>query len=245
MFDHDDGGARQLCCGCDSVTDLDHAGRVEVGRGFVEQDQTRIHREDARERQPLLLSTRQLGSTLLDRKIQPHRAQRVVHAWPDLRAGYSEVLHAECHVVADAGQDHLRVGILQHHADASALLTRTCVVDQDSAGLLALIRTAQQTGHAVQQCRFPRSRRAQQQYPLTGSDREVQIAYRPTTLPGMLPAPAFRSDPGAHRAHCGAELGTALPESNRLNAPVFASALTTYHDSTPAMTVPETIADTV
>ena len=109
---------------------------------------------------------------------------------------------------------------------------------------MAFLSATKHTSQAVQQRRFTRAGRAQQQYPLAGLDGQVQIAEGPTLLTGVLPTPLSRCDFGSARSlrHCAA---TVRPEANRLSAPVLASPRTTNHDSTPAISAPDTTAEAV
>ena len=103
----------------------------------------------------------------------------------------------------------------------------------------------------MQQCRLARPRRPEEKHSLGGGEVQVKVADGPIATPRMAPAPAVGGDGGAAgdsrlRGHHASWLRCpTLPDSNRLNAPVFASPLTTYQDSSPAMTMPEMIAATV
>ena len=110
------------------VAHLGDARRVEVGGRLVEQDHARPHREHAGEREPLLLPTREGRGRPVERHVEPDRVERLPHPRPDLLARDAEVLAAERDVVADAGEDRLAVGILQHHARATAHARRGLAV---------------------------------------------------------------------------------------------------------------------
>jgi hypothetical protein len=103
----------------------------------------------------------------------------------------------------------------------------------------------------MQQSRLACSRRTEKQNTLTGRNRQVEVVHRPVWAPRMTPAPACRrngspADGIWRRTHCAPRLRSpTLPDSNRLSAPVFASPLTTYHDSRPAIRTPEMTAATV
>jgi len=61
---------------------------------------------------------------MVERQVEPDRVERVGDATPGLVARHAEVLAAERDVVADAREDHLRVGILQHETGAAARVGR-------------------------------------------------------------------------------------------------------------------------
>ena len=93
--------------------------------------------------------------------------------------GHAEVLAAERDVVADPGEDHLRVGVLQHEPGAARAPGGRHAVDEQRAGLLALVVAAEHAGEAVQQRRLARPRRAEQQHALPGLDAERGVPHRP------------------------------------------------------------------
>ena len=103
----------------------------------------------------------------------------------------------EGHVVAEAGQHGLGVGILQHESRGAAHLGGRGAVDEQLAALLALVRAAEDAGEPVQQGRLAGAGRAQQQHPLPRLDDEVETAHGPVAAAGVPPAPAARLDPCA------------------------------------------------
>ena len=133
MLDDDERRARPLGHARDRVAHLAHALGVEVGRRLVEQDEPRAHREHARQREALLLPTREGGRRPIERHIQTHRIERLAHPLPDLVTGDAEVLGAERHVVPDAREDRLAVGVLQHEPGPTGGASRGLAVDRQLA----------------------------------------------------------------------------------------------------------------
>jgi hypothetical protein len=80
VLHHHQGGPGLLEAAADGVADLQYAGRVQVGGGLVEQDQPWAHREDAGQRQPLLLAAGEGRRRMVQR--QPAQPD-VVERFPD------------------------------------------------------------------------------------------------------------------------------------------------------------------
>ena len=254
VLDDDEGGAGLRRDVGDGVAHLAHADGVEVGRRLVEQDEAGVHGDDAGEGEALLLAARELRGVVTERRGEADPGEGPGDAPPDVGARNAQVLHAERHVVADPRQDHLRVGVLQDHADAVAPAVGAGAVDQEAAVLVAVLAAAEHAGQAVQQGGLAGTRRAEQQHALAGFDGEVEVADRPVGAAGVTPRPAL----GAHRRAATAARavwsirhGQALrvrasrPEANRLRAPVRASPRTTSQESRPATMAPERMAATM
>ena len=201
-----------------SRTSVDPGG-VEVGRRLVEQDDARAHREDAREREPLLLpaATAPRSAGRAAPRARRRRAPRAPAARSRSR-GNAEVLAAERDVVADPREDRLAVGVLQHHARATAGPRGRLAVDQQLAGLLALVVAAEHAGEAVQQRRLARAGGAEQQHPLPRLDAERGVPHRPLQARGVAPPQPRASTPRAERRR--------IPSSRR--------AITCAHATAPA-----------
>ena len=191
---HDDHGrARALDDGLDGGAHLGDAARVQVRGGLVQEQQARAHREDRRERQALLLTARQLRRRMIEGDAQAHGLERILHARPDLLARNPQVLHAESHVVAHAGEDHLGLGVLHEQAHAAPGIGRGDAVDGERAGGLALLGAAQQASQAAHERRLARPRRAQHQHTLARRDIEINTRQRGVLAPGVTPSPAARA----------------------------------------------------
>ncbi len=115
----------------------------------------------------------------VERHVEADRGERRAHARPDLLARDAEVLAAEGDVVPDPGEDHLGVRVLQDESCPAATRRGGDAVDEERSRLLALVRSAEHTGEAVQQRRLARPRGAEQQHALSGLDAERCIPDRP------------------------------------------------------------------
>ncbi len=160
---------------------------------------------------------------------------------PDLRPRHPEVLTAEGHIVAGAGEDHLRVGILEDEPGPTAGGHGGAAVDEQLPLALPLLLAAEHTGEAVQQCGFARARGPEHENPLAGLDAERDIAQRPGEATRVSPPPPPGLDAGGsdllgrHQTRTRAS----RPEPKRSRAPVAAMPRASTQDSAPAMTAPE------
>src|SRR5947209_20632184 len=123
---------------------------------------------------------------MVERHVEPDRTKRGRHPAPDLVARDAEILAAERHVVADALENHLRVGILQQKAGAPR--SRGSAVDEQLALALAVILAPQHPGERLQQRGLARAGCAEEQHALPGLDPEVESAHGPPAAAGVTPA---------------------------------------------------------
>ncbi len=133
---------------------LGHSLGVEVGRGFVEQQESRSHRQHPGEGEPLLLPARQRLGGAVEGNGETDGCHGLGHPRGDLRRGDAEVLAPEGDVVADLRQHDARLGILQHQADTAPLRLGRGAVDEDAAGGLPLVAPAEQSRQAREQGRL-------------------------------------------------------------------------------------------
>ena len=98
------------------------------------------HREDAGERQPLLLPAGERRRRVVQRQLsQPDVVERFGHAGPDLRRGNGQVFRAERDVVAEAREHHLGLRVLLHQPGTAAPGPGRGAVDQQAAGLVRVL----------------------------------------------------------------------------------------------------------
>ena len=112
MFHHNQRGARLRRDLGDGIADVPHASRVKVRCGFIKHDHSRPHGDHASEGQTLLLPTGEVFRGVIKRQRQSHHVQGATRAMPHLLTRNPQVLAAKHHVVADAGTNHLRIGVL-------------------------------------------------------------------------------------------------------------------------------------
>src|SRR5581483_11187014 len=210
--------------------DLGRARGIEVRGGLVEQEQLGLEREHAGECEALLLAARErLGAALVGVG-KADRRERRVHARPDALRRHAAVLQAEGDVVAGPRHDELRLRILEEHARAVARRGGRHAADAQLALGLAAAALVEQAREREQERALARARRAEEEHALALLDDEVKPAYGPGPAAGMAPSPAAGRD---HTRVC------TRPDGNCASTPARASALSSHHEPTPAMTAAE------
>ncbi|BBE24031.1 hypothetical protein MN0502_29140 [Arthrobacter sp. MN05-02] len=177
---------------------------------------------------------------MVERKVEADAVERPAHALPDLLAWYGEVLGGEGHLVADAGEDHLRLGVLEHQPRPAPRRGRGDAVEQEFALLLALVLRTEHAGEAVQHGRLARPGRPEEQHALPRTDVEVEAACREGLPARVAPAPATGADLHGSRGRCVCWRHTSAerPAAKEDSAPVFARPRMASQESRPAMTTP-------
>ncbi|OIQ84877.1 hypothetical protein GALL_333080 [mine drainage metagenome] len=175
---------------------VDHRGRL------VEHEQSRAHRHDTREGEPLALPAGQRRCRVRAAIGKPDQRHRLVDARPDELDRQAVVLEPERDVVAAPRQDGLRIRVLQEetgprrpgHAGGGARRSRVEAVDLEHT--LGLPRTVvQQPCRGGEQRRLARSAGSQQEDALPRRDIEVDPAQRPRLAPRVSPPPAAGAEP--------------------------------------------------
>ena len=155
VFHDEQGRAGRLRGGEDAVTYFLHAGGVEVGGGFVEDHGARVHRENARQAEALLLSAGQCAAGVVEGQVvESYCGDGFGDAAPDFFAGYAQVFGAEGYVVADGCHDDGGFGVLLHHACGAARFGGGLPVDGDGAAGGFAVVIVEHTGDGVQERRF-------------------------------------------------------------------------------------------
>ena len=95
---------------------------VELARWLVEKKHRRFERHHGRQIYQLLLPARELGHGLIEPVLDAEIRRNFRHAAADRRRVQSQRLQAERQLVPDLVGHHMRVQVLQHKADAGALL---------------------------------------------------------------------------------------------------------------------------
>jgi hypothetical protein len=138
--------------------------RVEIRGRLVQKEHARSEREDPRDGQALLLSTRQRrGRTVLAIGEADVR-ERAVDSRPDLGTGDAVVFEAERDVVTGSCHHELRLGVLEHE-------TRTAA-DRELALLVATDRI-EKAREGPKQRALPGARRSQQEDALAFVDPQI------------------------------------------------------------------------
>jgi hypothetical protein len=200
--DCDDGdalGAVQLVC------DLQHfvaAQRVEHGRGLVEHDHRRVHRQHAGNADALLLPAGEHVRRPHPVGLHAHLFQRPVHATGDLLPRHAQVFRPKGHILLDDGGHDLVVRLLKDHAHGAAdgaqvaALARIPFLHPDVA-----LRRQQQPVEVPGQRRFARTVVADDDHILARLDGQVDASQRvdgalALRLVGVVEI--FNADDGRH-----------------------------------------------
>ena len=100
--------------------DLRTSLRVEHRGRFVEYDAARLHRDNAGDSHPLLLSARQLMRRMARKLGHSHSLERSVYTGAYLLRRNTEIFGSERNILLDNSRDYLVIGILKHHSDIAA-----------------------------------------------------------------------------------------------------------------------------
>ncbi len=240
MLHHHEGGGTRGEHPLHRIPHLAHALRVEVRRRLVQQHESGAHREHAGQGEALLLAARERRGRMVERHVEAHGRHRRLDARPDLRPRHPEVLAAEGDIVAGAGEDHLRVGILEDEPGPPAGRRGGAAVDEQLPSLSPPPRRrAHRRGRAAAWI-CPRQRpRARE--PARRARRGTRHRAAPRRGDSRVATPTPGLDAGGsdllgrHQTRTRAS----RPEPKRSRAPVAAMPRASTQDSAPAMTAPE------
>ena len=104
----------------DGVYDLPAASGIQHGGGLVQNDTLRLHGNNARDGDALLLPAGQKMGGVLPVLVHVHLLQGAVHSAADFRAGNAQILRAEGHILFHHVGNDLVVRILENHAHVPA-----------------------------------------------------------------------------------------------------------------------------
>ncbi len=99
------------------VGELAAGHRIQVGRGLVEDQDRRVHREHRAGRHPASLAEAQMVRRPVGRAAHAGQGERPVDPSGQLGVPVAQVDRAEGHVVAHGGHEQLVVGVLEDDAD--------------------------------------------------------------------------------------------------------------------------------
>jgi hypothetical protein len=176
------------------LPDQRHPGRVEVGGDLVEQQQPGAQRDDAGQRQPLLLAAGQGAGGGVASVGEADGRQRLVDPPPDLAGRDAAVLQSERDVVAGPAHHQRRLGVLQDQPSARPGLAGRQAVEEHRALLRTRVGGVEQAGQRCQQGALAGAGRPEEQHPLAGLDPQVDPAQRPGLAAAVPPAPAADVD---------------------------------------------------
>ncbi len=131
MGDHEDGDVQPE----HDLGELPATRRIEVGRGLVQDEDLRPHREHRRHRDPTPLPERQVVRRPIGVCRHPHHRERLTDAGVEFRSAQAEVRGPESHVVADGRHEQLVVGVLEDDAHPAADLGQGVPADRHTGDL--------------------------------------------------------------------------------------------------------------
>ena len=98
-----------------SVDDLTPSRRVQHSRGLVQHDALRLHGQNTRNGDALLLPAGEQVRCVAGELLHAHRRQRIVHPPAYLRRRHTQVLRAEGYILLHHIGHDLIVRVLEHH----------------------------------------------------------------------------------------------------------------------------------
>ena len=150
--------------------------RIEVGRRFVEQQQSGMHGEHAGQGQTLALAAGQSACGAVKFHVaESNNVERGTDPAPDLIFRQIQIFTTESGVIAHTFQNRLRVRILQHQSGTSACLTGVHSVNQQLSFKLAFVIAAEHAGKTGHQRRFSSAGSTQQQHALPWLYGEIHM----------------------------------------------------------------------
>ncbi|MPN17682.1 hypothetical protein SDC9_165037 [bioreactor metagenome] len=99
---------------------LPPARGIQHSRGLVQNDAVRLHGDDPRDGDALLLSAGEKMRRMLGKVRHAHRAQSLVHPAADFCRGDAQIFRREGHVLLHHVGHNLIVWILEHHPNPAA-----------------------------------------------------------------------------------------------------------------------------
>ena len=117
VLDEDDRGRPFRADGCEALEERGRTGRVEIGGRLVEDEQARHRRQDARQREPLLLAARERSGQASPRATEPDGLECHGDPFEHRRSRPGPVLQPERDVILDPVHDDLAGRVLEHQPD--------------------------------------------------------------------------------------------------------------------------------
>ena len=226
------------------VADQRDAGRVEVRGHLVEQQQPGAQREDAGQRQPLLLAAGQRAGGGVPAVGEADRGQRLVDPRPDLvgatpRFSRPNATSSPARPITSAASGSCSTSPARARASRAGRPSRSTAPSCSPAS-----DGVEQPGQRGEQGALAGAGRPEQQHPLAGLDAQVDPAQRPGLPAAVPPAPAADVDRDRRDGECGQTRAWSAPDGNGDSTPVRASARTSSHEPTPATTAALTTTST-
>ena len=156
------------------------AGRVELRRRLVQQQQVRMHRQSRGQANALELASRELRGPPRGQRQRPYGGERPFDPSSDLGSRHAGVLEPERHLVGHGGHDDLVFGILEHARDPPGEVgrsppTRVEPADEHRAFEPASVEMRHERCKRTKEGRLARARRAEECDPLAWIDPERHL----------------------------------------------------------------------
>ena len=145
---------------------------VQIGEGFVEQDQLRAWRQRSCQRDPLLLTTREFMRIAVALTTEADRGQQFTHPAPTLAASKTRQTKTD---VCRYRQVREKGVVLEDHTDLPLLWRETTASGADGTTLHANFASSNlfEAGNAAQQRRLAATRRSKEAGYATGLDMKT------------------------------------------------------------------------
>ena len=172
-----------------SVKKIAARGRIEERGRFVEHQNFRVHRQDAGDRDPLLLTGAQMIGSAFERMRHADALQDRSRPRQRIVGGQAQVQRAERHVFQNRGHEQLLVGILKHHADLGADLLERRVGQRQAADFDGAFAT-QQSVQVQDEGGLAGSVGAEQRHGFSGIEMKVDAVERLGPVGILIAQPA-------------------------------------------------------
>jgi hypothetical protein len=145
---------------------------IQIGEGFVEQDQLRAWRQRSCQRDPLLLTAREFMRIPVALTTEADRGQQFTHAAPTFAGSKTRQAKTD---VCGYRQVREKGVVLKHHTDLPLFRWQTAASSADGASLHANLASSNllETGNAAQQRRLAASGGSEQTGYATGLDAKT------------------------------------------------------------------------
>ena len=171
---------------------------VQVGRGLVEHQQLRSHRQHGRDGDAATLALRQLVRRTVDRVIHAHGGECVGDPRLDLGPRQLHVERSKRHVLSHRRHEELVVRVLEHQPDASAKFGQRLLADVQAGDLQRSAAGGQQTVEVEHERGLARAIRTEDRNALTMLDTQIETVQRNLAV-GIPVAQLADVDGAAHR----------------------------------------------
>ncbi len=208
--------------------DVFSCGRVERGRGLVEDEHPRLRGEHRADRDSLLLAAREAAQRTRAQIGDAEQIEGLLDALAHHVGREADLLHRVRQLLLDGVGDEAREWVLAHVADGlghvtGLVLSRVAPVDRDATDEMPAGEVGDEPVDRAEQRRLARSCRTDDEAELALVDREVDVAKDGAVAPGVRERADVESDhdptsTGARRRATSGAGATRSPAGSRGDA---------------------------